>query len=119
MWVVVFVWVVVAGESLSSVGEMFPWVLDKAGNSVLRASDSRQVSLTENRGWVRQVRRGILTVSWLLKGCFLPSFPPSYQLVKGEVHSSSTEASRGDVPGLEKPMLCLFYPLGTQRSSRS
>lgn len=49
MWVVVFVWVVVAGESLSSVGEMFPWVLDKAGNSVLRASDSRQVSLTENR----------------------------------------------------------------------
>jgi hypothetical protein len=53
VWVVVFVWVV-AGESLSSVGEVFPQVLDKARKSALGASDSRQVSLIEDRGWVGQ-----------------------------------------------------------------
>lgn len=44
------------GWGLSSVGEMFPQVLDKAGNSVPRVSDSRQVSLIVDRGWVGQLR---------------------------------------------------------------
>lgn len=47
---------VLGRDTLSSVGEMFPQVLDKAGKSVPRASDSRQVSLIVDRGWVGLLR---------------------------------------------------------------